>query len=268
MAMLATLNPAPFLLEGGPVGIILIHGFTSSPTEMRLLGEYLNERGFTASGILLPGHGTTVDDLTRCKWTDWTDFIAAAYKELQSPCQLVFVGGQSLGSILTTYLAEHQTDLPGAILYAPAIMNPENADLKEQWDQAAQKWGSHVPKSELLQKNELVFSRIWSYDVNPLDIQDQLAELATEAYRDLKNITCPLLLIHSTNDHVVDPNMPSYICETVSSPETKVVTLHQSQHAIPMDIEWETAAEQTYQFLLQHLSPELRADVAAHAQQK
>ena len=60
------LDPSPFLLEGGRVGVLLIHGFTGSPPEMRLIGEYLHQRGFTVAAPLLPGHGTVIVE----KWVD------------------------------------------------------------------------------------------------------------------------------------------------------------------------------------------------------
>ena len=60
-----SLDPSPFILEGGTVGVLLIHGFTGSPTEMRLVGEYLNQHKITVSAPCLPGHGTTLDDLNQ-----------------------------------------------------------------------------------------------------------------------------------------------------------------------------------------------------------
>lgn len=65
-------SPQAFFLEGGPLGAFLIHGFTGSPTETRLVGDYLNQRGITVSAPRLPGHGVTVDELNRCRWTDWS----------------------------------------------------------------------------------------------------------------------------------------------------------------------------------------------------
>ncbi len=106
------LDPNSFLLEGGPIGVLLIHGFTGAPTEMRLLGEYLNRNGLTVSAPLLPGHGTTVEEMNRCKWTDWTAAVARALAELQDRCDTVFVGGLSMGSLLTLYLAAHPPIFP------------------------------------------------------------------------------------------------------------------------------------------------------------
>ncbi len=65
------LDPSAFTLQGGPVGCLLLHGYTGSPPEMRLVGEYLNQRGITVSAPLLSGHGTEPEDLNRYKWTDW-----------------------------------------------------------------------------------------------------------------------------------------------------------------------------------------------------
>ena len=81
------LDPAPFFLEGGPVGVLLVHGFTGSPPEMRLIGDHLHQRGFTVSGPLLPGHGTTVEDMNRCRWTDWTDHVEQSLADLQARCK-------------------------------------------------------------------------------------------------------------------------------------------------------------------------------------
>lgn len=88
-----SLDPSTFLLEGGWVGLLLIHGFTGSPTEMRLVGESLNQRGITVSAPCLPGHGTTLDDLNQRQWRDWSSHVAQEAANLQSRCETVFVGG-------------------------------------------------------------------------------------------------------------------------------------------------------------------------------
>jgi len=69
----------PFLLPGGRHGVLLIHGFTGLPAELRLLGEYLNVRGFTVLAIRLAGHGTTVEDLSRMEHEDWMDSVRDGY---------------------------------------------------------------------------------------------------------------------------------------------------------------------------------------------
>ena len=72
----------PFFWEGGPTGILLVHGFTATPAEVRLLAKILHERGFTVAGPLLPGHGTKPEDLNRVRWQDWVEEGEKAYRQL------------------------------------------------------------------------------------------------------------------------------------------------------------------------------------------
>ena len=53
---MAKLGAKPFFFKGGSEGVLLIHGYTGAPGEMRLLGEFLHSRGYTVLGVLLPGH--------------------------------------------------------------------------------------------------------------------------------------------------------------------------------------------------------------------
>jgi carboxylesterase len=106
----------PFFFEGGPTGCLLIHGFTGTTSSMRLMGEYLAERGVTCLGPRLPGHGTDVIDMGRWSYTDWTSTVETALAELNEICEKVFVGGLSMGGLLTLYLAErHSDEIAGAI---------------------------------------------------------------------------------------------------------------------------------------------------------
>ena len=60
-----------FYYKGSNTGVLLIHGFTGTPSEVRLLGEFLKDKGYTVRGILLKGHGTTIEDMRKCGYRDW-----------------------------------------------------------------------------------------------------------------------------------------------------------------------------------------------------
>src|SRR5690554_1252829 len=74
----------PFFHQGNSTGCLLIHGFTGTPSEMRPLGTYLNQQGYTVSGIQLPGHGTKPEDLMRVKWEAWYQEAVAGYLKLKN----------------------------------------------------------------------------------------------------------------------------------------------------------------------------------------
>ena len=87
---------AAFDLGGdGPLGAVLIHGFTSTPWEVRHLGLRLAEAGLTAHGPVLPGHGTSIDDLARTRWEDWVGAVDRAVDAVRTRCDRVAVVGQS-----------------------------------------------------------------------------------------------------------------------------------------------------------------------------
>lgn len=247
------LDPSPFFLEGGPIGVLLIHGFTGSPPEMRLIGNYLHERGLTVSGPLLPGHGTTAEEMNRCKWRDWTRHVERALADLKERCQTVFVGGLSMGSLLTLYLAAHHPDLPGAILYSPAVVV---ADRLIYLTPLLKYFIHKKPKSDSgdtdLTDPEAPL-RLWSYEQNPVFAAHELLKLILRVRRLLPRVVCPLLIIHSTLDQAIHPKSALYTYRRAGSKDKELITLHNSGHCLTVDSEWEAVAGKTYEFILNHL---------------
>ena len=249
MARTPSLNPRPFFLAGGPVGTLLIHGFTGSPPEMRLIGNYLHRRGLTISGPLLPGHGTTVADINHCRWTDWAAHVEHSLADLRSRCEKVFVGGLSMGSLLTLYLAAHHR-LPGAILYSPAtVVADRNIYLTPVLKHLLRK----RPKSEESDLTDpQADQRLWSYEYEPLPAAHELLKLILQVRRLLPKVTCPLLIIHSTLDQSIHPRSAHYTYERAGATDKELVRLHNSGHCLTVDSEWESVAERTYTFIRAH----------------
>ena len=244
------LDPSAFFLEGGPTGVLLIHGFTGSPPEMRLVGDYLHQRGLTICGPLLPGHGTSIEDMNRHKWTDWTAHAEQALADLRARCERVFVGGLSMGTLLTLYLAAQHPDLPGAILYSPATVVADRliylAPVFKYVVRQRLKSADHDltdPEAE---------RRLWSYDEYPTFPAHELLKLQVRVRRLLPRVTCPLLIIHSTLDQAIHPNSARLTYERAGSTDKELVTLHNSGHCLTVDSEWESVAKKTYDFIQSH----------------
>lgn len=248
----AHLDPSAFFLEGGLVGVLLIHGFTGSPPEMRLVGDYLYQRDCTVSGPLLPGHGTTVDDMNRRQWTEWTNCVEEALADLQARCEKAFVGGLSMGSVLTLYLTAHHPELPGVILYSPAVWP---ADRLIYLTPVLKYLIRKKPKSDESDSDLTdpeADLRLWSYKDNPVFAAHEFLRLLRRVRRALPQITCPMLIIHSTLDTAIHPNSARLTYERVGSADKELVTLRNSGHCITVDSEWEAVAEKTYEFIQAH----------------
>jgi len=234
-----------FQLMGGPTGILLIHGFTATTTEVRLLGRYLHERGFTVFAPLLPGHGTTPEDLNHCRWRDWTDAVERSYKELASRCEQVVVGGESMGGLLAIYLASNHPEIRALMLYAPAF--DAYSPAMQFVARIAVPFVPYIKKPTVAPSD--ADGRWKGYTVYPIPATVQLFNLMAVARRRLPMLRRPLLVIQGQNDHRVSPDGPEKILASVQSTVKELHWLPNSSHVVTLDLEWEKAASLSMEFL-------------------
>ena len=110
----------PIFKKTSSRGCLLLHGFTSCPFELRLLGDYLQDEGYTVSIPLFPGHGTSPKDMKKYKWMDWYQSAKEALFELRKTCQTVYVIGLSMGGSIALHLAAHY-EVDGIVALAPGL---------------------------------------------------------------------------------------------------------------------------------------------------
>ena len=94
-----------FRFDAGPIGVLLVHGFTGCPASMRPMGEWLAERGISSVGPRLAGHGTSWNDLETTTWQDWEREAEDGLSDLAGRCGDVIVVGLSMGGALALHLA-------------------------------------------------------------------------------------------------------------------------------------------------------------------
>ena len=112
-----------FSFDGGPVGALLVHGFTGSPQGLRGLGEYLAERGLAVEGIRLPGHGTNWQDLNTRSSSEWVAAIEQGYSKLAQGRDKVFLVSLSFGSALAIdFAARHPEQVSGLVSLAGMVL--------------------------------------------------------------------------------------------------------------------------------------------------
>ncbi|TXL62818.1 alpha/beta hydrolase [Aeromicrobium terrae] len=238
----------PFTADGGPLGVLLSHGFTGSPASMTPWGRALAERGHTVRVPRLPGHGTTWQDLNRTRWEDWYGEVEAAFDELRARCDTVAVAGLSMGGALALRLAEQRADeVDSVVLVNPAI-GLRNWQLRLV---PALKWvvpampgiGNDIKKPGADETG---------YDKTPLKaLASQLKGWRLVA-ADLEKVTAPLLMFRSTDDHVVDETSLGLIRAGVSSEVAEYVTLHDSYHVATIDNDAELIVKQSTAFIESH----------------
>lgn len=251
MARRSHLNPVRFDLPGGPQGILLIHGFTGAPTEMRLLGEYLHERGMTVSAPLLPGHGLTVEDMARSTWQQWAQCVEDALAELRNRCTTIFAGGLSMGSLLTLYLASRHQDLAGALVFSPALKIADRRAALAPVLKYVLRTISKGPNADADLTSPTAAQHLWSYEEMPVVSIAQLQQLRRYVKRHLAEVRCPLLTVHSTGDPTIHPDSAQAVYDGVSTPAAQkhLLTVHNSGHNLMVDSEWQDIAAQCWEFI-------------------
>src|SRR5690349_18829933 len=118
------IKPSEFHLRGGRSGVLLIHGLTGTPTEMRFVGNGLNRAGFSVLGMQLAGHSGDENDLLATGWRDWYASVVEAATRLRAQVDHLFVAGLSMGAVLALKLAiDRPNDVDGLGLYGTTFFH-------------------------------------------------------------------------------------------------------------------------------------------------
>ena len=236
----------PFLFLGDQIGILLVHGFTGAPKEMRTMGEYLAAQGHTVLGIRLPGHATQAEDLPRMRWPDWLQAVEDGYHLLHSAGRQVFIMGLSMGGLLTLTAAA-RLPIAGAVAMSVPYCLP--ADPRLPCIQHLAWLMPAVPKAAGDWQDLAMAQEHVEYPAFPTRGIAELRDLVAEMRRSLPLIRCPVLLVHSRADGSVSPeNMPRIYAELGSS-DKAMLWLEKSGHVVTRDLERQRVFEAADSFI-------------------
>lgn len=221
----------PFKHDGSDVGVLLCHGFTGTPQSMRPWAEYLADRGYTVHLPLLPGHGTTWQEMNGTRWPDWYSCVDTAFRELHQTCERVVVCGLSMGGALSLQLAqEHGPRISGLVLVNPAVKfdDPRTRLLPvlKHLVGSLRAIGNDIKKEGV---TELAYTR------TPLKAAHSQVVAWQSVIRDLPEVTQPLLLLRSPQDHVVPASSSALILSRISSRDVTEILLEDSYHVATID---------------------------------
>jgi carboxylesterase len=204
----------------------------------------------TVLAPLMPGHGTTWQDLSTRTWQEWARAAESGLATLRSRCQTVFLGGLSMGSLLTLYLAAHHPELAGAIVYSPAVIVRNRLIWLTPVARYFLKTLRNSTKTDLVDPDAP--GRTWSYEYYVVPAVYQVLRLQLEVRRLLPTLRVPLLIVYSPRDQMIHPSSAAYTYARAGSQDKQMMALERSGHALTVDVEWEQVAERTYKFILEH----------------
>jgi len=231
--------------DGGRVGVLCLHGFTGNPASMRPVAEAFADAGYSVELPRLPGHGTTVEDMMTTGFPDWAAEAETALARLRTRTERVIVAGQSMGGLLALWVGVHHPDIAGLVLVNPVTMplDPEIVEMArgmlEEGTDLIPGGGSDIADPEVVDS---------AYPGTPLAPLISMIEHGSGPLTDrFGELTMPMLLINSVQDHVVDPANSDHLETTAGGPVERV-RLERSYHVATIDYDRDLIISRALEF--------------------
>jgi len=249
--------------ENDKKAVLLFHGLTGSPFEMKKYGEFLFKNGYDVFCYSFPGHGERISEIETVTWQDWCDFAQGKYNNLRKNYNQFFVSGLCLGAAMAVYLAEHNKDITGIValsttLFLDGFCIPWTISLLPFALCTIVKFYFTFPEDDCFGiKNERTrrsLAKITAkadigMDNYPLNCVEGLLKLSKNVRKNLKNVSCPVLCIHSKYDNLSSPKSAKVVLKGISSSIKEYVELNDSYHMVLYDNEKEFVMNSVKEFL-------------------
>ena len=218
-----------FSLGEGPVGVLMVHGFTGSPASMRPIGARLAARGLAVEGVRLPGHGTDIDDLRTRRWTEWVDEAGRGLDALRARCRTVVAFGQSMGgAVVLRLVASRPAGVQGIALANPYVFDARHL-LIPVGRLFLREVGGVANDIAKPGEDENADERM------PVPAVAEMASMLRRVRRDLPSIRVPAVILVSGADHVIPRGSARKVYERIGSERKELVPCPHSFHVVTLD---------------------------------
>lgn len=225
----------PFSAGNGRIGCLLVHGFTSTPYDVRACGNFLADAGIAVEAVLLAGHGTRPEHLARTGLEDWLQSIRDGYERLAARTDVVFVLGISLAG---NFLLSLTPEIPfaGLILIGTPlrfrydrVLRATTRVLRAVGKQYQRKWyHDHWLTPEIREHRP-------TYDRFPLQCAPDCFRAIERSREFLPAVRCPVLILQSTTDHAVDQRTIAEFSTRLGTRDVNVEWFPDRYHVLLID---------------------------------
>lgn len=234
----------PFTFQAGKRAVLLLHGFTGSSADVRMLGRFLEKHGYTSHAPHYKGHGVPPEELIESGPEDWWQDVLGGYHHLkQLGYDEIAVAGLSLGGVFALKLALNEPVLGVATMCSPMTMRTTDVMFQGVLEYAKQY------KKRERKADEQIETELEAIRAKGMPSLPALQQLIQTVREEIEFLYAPLFIAQARHDEVIDPNSANIIFETVESFEKQLNWYEHSGHVITLGPEKEQLHEHILKFL-------------------
>ena len=252
------LGSTGFYDKRGKDAVLLIHGLTGTPAEMRYIAKNLLKQGFSVACPQLAGHCGSVGDLKRSKWQDWFKSMAVAFEALKKEHKRVFVSGLSMGALIAIKIAEEKGErvdglgllsttffydgwniprLKRNLLLPFVLYTPLQYFMS--WEETPP-YGIKCERTRalvhaVLQNRDAMASEKVGIFNTPAVVIKESTRLIKSARRALPKVFSPTLIVHSTEDDMASVKNAHLVAKRISSRKVETFLVDDTYHVLTLD---------------------------------
>ena len=247
--------------------IMLFHGLTGSPFEMKKYGNFLFKEGYDVYCYTLPGHGSMENEIESITWQDWVDFSQEKYDFIRDDYDDFFLSGICFGALISIYLAIHNKNVNAVISLSATVyldgwsipwynfMMPLGLNTILRYFYTFPEREPYGIKNKIVRRKvaKLMSKTTAAMDNFPLSCIYELLKFSKYIQKNIKVLSQPILLIHSIEDDLTSIKSSKFLYDNVSSKIKEYVELKNSYHMVLYDFEKEFVYEKSLSFMEQHV---------------
>ena len=267
-------TPNEFVMPGsGPAartGVLLVHGLTGTPAEMRVLAKGLNRQGFTVYAVQLAGHCGTMEDLVHTRWQDWLASVESGLERFSAHVDQVVVGGLSMGALLSLAVAEKCPDKVAGVCALSTTFRYDGWSIPSYTRLAfllplfrslgigrksvfmeAPPYGikDEALRARIVEQMHSGDSAAAGLPGNPWWSIIELRRLSAHVRSHLRDLRAPCLVIHANEDDISSVSNAHDIARGAINAKVELVLLDNCYHMITIDRERRTVIARLNDFL-------------------
>lgn len=226
------------------VGVLVIHGITSTTSSMEYLAKQFADAGYNVELPGLTGHGTKWQDMNSIKYSDWVDDLEKALTKLEERCSKIFLCGLSLGGGLALYLTGKHPEIAGTILinHAAKFTSPIMwfVPILRKFIKSVPAVASDIKDPD---------SKEIAYERTPTNGVNEMLKMLKEVKKMLPDIKQPVIIFKSREDHIVPKISATFTMDNIGSSDKELIWLENSYHVAPLDYDKELIAKKSKKFI-------------------